>query len=1043
MRRSHTTLLLVLLGLSLPLAAQQLTPGSPGSDTDGEAVVFERLQTRVSFEKDGTNLGRFEARLRVNSPAGVQRAGTVIIPFRRAATVVDVKYVRVLKPDGSSLQTPLTGAIDLPADITREAPTFTDLYLKHINVQALQPGDVLEYAYETREPSLIPGHFWFEYDFGELPVVLDERLEVSLPAGRRTAMKSPHLSPVVTSTRDRVTYVWQRSGAPRDEDAADEARADVQISSFRDWAEVGEAFRTLWRNRTAVTPAIRAKALELTAASSTDESKVKALYGYVATRIRYVAVNMGIGRLRPHTAAEVLANGFGDCKDKHVLLEALLSAVGIEATPALIAPGAVVDPDVPSPSQFTHVITAVGDVRESAVWLDTTLEVAPFGFLAGAERDAHVLAVTRTGPAVLAKTPADAVRPNAWASDVAGRLNDNGEFEATVRDVVTGDIELVLRSLFRSLSKTEWPQIVQQFSLVRTYGGTVSDVVISSPEDTEQHFRVEYRYKVDSFPNWETRSIHPPAVLALPQVPEASTSSRPLSVGPPGDLIVRSRIELPPTFEPRLARGVTADAVVDQEFGRYQVRTAVDGQIVETERRWTTQMSEVAADRVEAYRAFVTEARDVPYGIELRVRSPWAWNDAPSLDWYAGASATATKILRTAAAAGQRRDYQEAIAIVRSLIDDEPDNDAAWQMLASFQISSGERSRGLDTLRRRTSDAVMPSILKYFATRLEQDKKIAEAIGVWTQGYEKHPDDREFPLYLGDALVREGRYAEALEVLRPQEEHQRESARFLVNLGKAHVGSGSTDAGLTALRRAAELDATAHTLHTAASYLLDRGVGLDDAQAFAERAVKAVAADVNRLTLDTIAGDAPQMLQLVDCWNTLGRLLFRQGEHAAAERYLLSAWHLSQTQIHATHLDELYRARQDERSAQRYATFAASVAPPSFLNAQSRLRELDEARRALLDIRTFDLSGSAETTGQAEVLAAVTAAGVVERVRVVKGDPGMASIAAALERVTITWPAPDAVIETIVRRGYVICPSAGARCTAVLVPVSETASNSR
>jgi transglutaminase-like putative cysteine protease len=76
----------------------------------------------------------------------------------------------------------------------------------------------------------------------------------------------------------------------------------------------------------------------------------------------------------------VLQNGFGDCKDKPTLLEALLRAADIPSYPVLINSCRKLDPDVPSPSQFDHEITAVRLGKgEDFTWLDITAEVAPYG----------------------------------------------------------------------------------------------------------------------------------------------------------------------------------------------------------------------------------------------------------------------------------------------------------------------------------------------------------------------------------------------------------------------------------------------------------------------------------------------------------------------------------------------------------------------------------------------------------------------------------------------------------------------------------------
>jgi len=99
----------------------------------------------------------------------------------------------------------------------------------------------------------------------------------------------------------------------------------------RTWRRSVAGTGTSKSREVAVTPAIRAKATELTAGLTGDDEKIRALYAFVSARIHYVALSFGIGRYRPHPAEEVLDNEYGDCKDKHTLLAALLKAAGYDA----------------------------------------------------------------------------------------------------------------------------------------------------------------------------------------------------------------------------------------------------------------------------------------------------------------------------------------------------------------------------------------------------------------------------------------------------------------------------------------------------------------------------------------------------------------------------------------------------------------------------------------------------------------------------------------------------------------------------------------
>ena len=109
------------------------------------------------------------------------------------------------------------------------------------------------------------------------------------------------------------------------------------MTTFQSWEELGRWYASLEKDRIAPTPEIKAKAAEITKDSQTDLGKVQALYDYVARNFRYVSLSLGRGRYQPHPAGEILANQYGDCKDKHTLLSSLLRVVGLSANAVFIA----------------------------------------------------------------------------------------------------------------------------------------------------------------------------------------------------------------------------------------------------------------------------------------------------------------------------------------------------------------------------------------------------------------------------------------------------------------------------------------------------------------------------------------------------------------------------------------------------------------------------------------------------------------------------------------------------------------------------------
>ena len=92
-----------------------------------------------------------------------------------------------------------------------------------------------------------------------------------------------------------------------------------------------------------------------------EPERARAIVRFVQDDVRYVGVEIGENSHRPHTPAWVLDRGFGDCKDKSLLLVSLLRAAGLEAWPSLVhaSAGQRLPKSTPSPDVFNHAIVQV------------------------------------------------------------------------------------------------------------------------------------------------------------------------------------------------------------------------------------------------------------------------------------------------------------------------------------------------------------------------------------------------------------------------------------------------------------------------------------------------------------------------------------------------------------------------------------------------------------------------------------------------------------------------------------------------------------
>ena len=548
---------IAILALSACLAFPALGQASPPAkvDTSQEAFVFDRIENLVRFEDDGTGIRDTTAVIRIQSQAGVQAFGQLPFDYSQDTEKLEIQYVRVRKPDGRVIETSLDGAQDFAPEILKEAPMYSDYRQRHISVSSLQPGDVLEYRVIVHvTTALAPHQFWYEYSFPKEVAIHESRLEINLPKAREIKLKSPKQKYETQEQGDRRIYTWEVKDFTPDrkrerEEEFDESDflPDVQISSFTDWQQVARWYSQLQSPRAADDDVVRKKAAELTQGATTPTEKARRLYDFVAQQIRYVSLSFGVGRLQPHQASEVLRNGYGDCKDKHTLLQALLRAEGIQSYPVLINSGRKIDPDVPSPAQFDHEITAMGQGPQFT-WLDSTAEVAPYGLIMYQLRNKQALLASDDAHGGLVLTPAEAPVKNLFSIKMDGKFTETGGLETNIDVTAQGDSDIFLRVAFRETPQPRWQDLLQVMSQTWGVRGDVSDVHLDPISDTTKPFHVTYHLRQDNYfrvPSSSTDFRLLPPIALSPARFDKKKPAEPLDVGPAVERTYRAHIQFP------------------------------------------------------------------------------------------------------------------------------------------------------------------------------------------------------------------------------------------------------------------------------------------------------------------------------------------------------------------------------------------------------------------------------------------------------------------------------------------------------------------
>ncbi len=1024
-------------------------------DYSQEAFVIEQVRSRLRFESDGTGRKETVARVRVQSEAGVEQWGQVVIGYNSANERVEIPYVRVLKKDGSVVTAPADSVQDLSAPVAREAPVYTDYRQKHITVPGLRPGEILEYDMATViHTPLAPGQFWSEYDFDKNNIVLDEQLEVDVPSDRPLKMKTkPGFDPKITEENGRRIYRWTTSHLEREDDNKDKDKRKrkkkkpedevpaVQLTTFNSWEDIGRWYAGLDHDRRQPTPEIRTKADELIKGRATDLDKVEALYDYVAKNFRYVSLSLGLGRYQPHSASDVLHNQYGDCKDKHTLLSSLLEAEGFHASSVLINSSRKLDPDIPSPSQFDHVITLLPMGKEE-VWMDTTTEVAPFRLLSFNIRKKQGLVIPVSGVPHLEETPADPPMANSQVQTIDGSVNELGKLTAKVSYVVRGDTELLMRIIFRRVPNAQWQHLVENINSMGGLDGEVTNLKVGDPAATTEAFQFSYEISKANFLDWSKKKseLELPLTqfnLAEADEDETSSDSEPIKFGPPGEFTYRIKLQLPTKF--------TAHAPLPfslkRDYGEYKASYKLDGTLFTAERTMLMRERELPATRTSDYLAF-RRAVLADLGQHLSIENTTAGSPAPP------PGMKADELDESARAAMQNGNFPLAVQMLKQAVEVEPKHKYAWNNLGLAYLAMRQDDQAIAAFQKALDvNPYDEFAFNNLGRAYWQERKYDDAATAFHKQLEINPLDKFAHSNLGAMYAEWHKYDEAAPELEKAASLTPNDPGLQVSLGDAYLNLGQDEKALSAFDRAIEISATPVVWNNIAYQLSLKNTHLDKAQQYAESAVAATAAALRNLSLDQLnQRDLALVPSLIAYWDTLGWVYYAEGNLDKAEKYVSAAWQLGQHGEVGDHLGQIYEKRGEKDKAIRTYALAMNGLRPipetrgrlgGLLGGQEKVAAtVAKYRDELQDMRTLQLKERPTLTGNAEyfVLLGAASSGVsVDGAKFVSGEEKLRTLDDAVHHLKLSLSFPDDTPTKILRRGVLSCSQAASNCRFVLM----------
>lgn len=508
---------------------------------------------------------------------------------------------------------------------------YSDAKIKAVRVPGADVGTVVGFEFEELEH---PYTFHDTWRFqGEEPVE-NSRYELRLASGWRfQADWMNHTE--VKATEENGALKWQISDVPRIENEPRRPperglaggvvftffNDKIPSRSYRNWSDLGNWYTQLSSDVRNASPALSQKVQELAPASMPLLQRIKALAGFAQHDVRYVAIEIGVGGYKPHSAAEIFTHRYGDCKDKATVLSAMLAQIGVKSYYIIVnATRGVVTRNSPAtPGGFNHAILAIAlpDASYSKpmpalyehprlghlLIFDPTNDVVPFGQIPFYEQDNYGLLVGEQGGELI-HMPLSPPEANGISRNAKLKLLPDGTLQGEIEERYTGWNAMARREVLQNETENDRKKIIERLVANSIGNFQLDKYELLNANDIDQDLIIKFTFSAAHYAkNAGSMLLVRPRVLGELAGRWDANKPRHYAYEFPGPFLDRDTVEI------SLPEGFKVDELPDPSrvtfpFAEYASKTESGEGVLKYTREYKQTAIEVPLERMDDLKKF-------------------------------------------------------------------------------------------------------------------------------------------------------------------------------------------------------------------------------------------------------------------------------------------------------------------------------------------------------------------------------------------------------------------------------------------------------
>jgi len=391
---------------------------------------------------------------------------------------------------------------------------FDDTKSLLLLIPQAEVGSILAFEYERHHRPDVLQDLWL---LQEHHPILKSRIELQLPPAWEFQARLLRHETVQPREISRNHWVWEFAdlpAIPKEEGMPSLASVSALLTTtyfpagdtknvhgvaLRNWNDFGS-----WTSRLLDSQFLPSGEMTEIARGLGD---TRAIAEYVQKKIRYVAIEIGIGGYQPHRAQDTFKNQYGDCKDKVTLFRSLMKAMNRDVYPVLInADHGSIVPEFPSPLYFNHMIAAIpiadNETPGSAVirhpdlgrvlLFDPTDEHTPFGQLPSALQGTQ--AVLIGSRAVIIDTPVSNLADNRLLRVADFKLAGDGTLTGEMSENRWGALAASETGRLAKQPRSQWARAASRRLSTELPGNQIRNFAVgglNQPNPLQESYSIE------------------------------------------------------------------------------------------------------------------------------------------------------------------------------------------------------------------------------------------------------------------------------------------------------------------------------------------------------------------------------------------------------------------------------------------------------------------------------------------------------------------------------------------------------------------------